>query len=238
MENPPPELMQAKEIAQRIWHIGSVVAIAYGTQITNVSLGHGIHRVTMLAWKRADRQQYLLRDLDVTYEVKLKRFIPSPQDYSTIFFVRSVNEENIDVRFPDLDDISRIEEEESYQTARQFTPTPEQTDWWQPSSMDLDPQPSAMSEQPDPPPAPPGPPAAPAAPASLQPPSPHDRSRSRGDQSDLQLSPDSGSSPAGPPPPPAEPVRSDAPMTPKMDRSRSRHYSPPAQHQPVPEQPS
>ncbi len=235
-EKPPQVLTQSMQVAQNILHIGQLAAIAYGTQLTNLSLGHGIVRVTMLAWRRTDRQEYVLRDIDTTYEVKLKRFLPDPQEQSIICFVRRVAEEQIEVRCPDLDDISRIEKRSLFQTPRQFTPAPEQTDWWQPTEVADDNTmsstgPSLPSASPPTGPPPDIPPPGNQVPAHLLPQapvigSPLSRSRSREHQpGDLYQTMGNAPSPPGPPPPPAPAAA--VPTTPaRHDRSRSRQYSP------------
>ena len=86
----------------------------------------------------------------------MKHFVLNPTTYSYVGFVRNLpeDEEISDVRVPNLDDISRIETEESFQTPPRarptYTPAPMPTEWWHPDIPSVPP--------PLPPPATPPPP--------------------------------------------------------------------------------
>ena len=116
-------------------------------------MDYKINNVTLLAWQRSNRQEYYIKEISVQHPVKLKHFLKNPQEHSILLYVRLNGEESEQYRIPNLDDISRIDEESDY-------PSPPQGgdggDWWQPPDDIPEDKNDDPGEQPPlPPPGPP-----------------------------------------------------------------------------------
>ena len=62
-ENPPEEFSLARRVGSELLHVNTCTAIVFGTQMLSLVMDYNINKVTMLAWRRGDRQDYYVREL-------------------------------------------------------------------------------------------------------------------------------------------------------------------------------
>ena len=160
LTKPPFELTTAARIGTELLKHPDATGIVFGTQITYLSLDYLISMVTLLAWKRGNRKDYIVRDLNTGGAVKLKNFLKNPQEHSIILYVRQDSDETEGPYLPNIEDISSIDEDSEYPSPGSgYQPSPgDGGGWWRPSTINED-----MDENDDPPdqvppPQPPAPP--------------------------------------------------------------------------------
>ena len=141
----PREFACADLVAREVLIINDVAAIVMGTELTSLILDYSVHTLTLVMVARRNRQSYFTRTLQVQGHVKLKRLVSNPEEYSLLGFIRHNDEEEPDSRFPNLDDISRIEWEDEDDDSPPSSPNRPHSlannnpaDWWNPSPDALD----------------------------------------------------------------------------------------------------
>ena len=88
LTKPPFELTTAARIGTELLKQPHVTGIVFGTQISYLSLDYLISMVTLLAWKRGNRKDYIVRHLNTRGAIRLKNFLKNPQEHSIILYVR------------------------------------------------------------------------------------------------------------------------------------------------------
>ena len=80
--------------------------------IKSIIFDYRISHVTLLAWERQNRKEYYVRDIPCNSVLKLNQYLQNTQEHSVVIFVRNTHDEITENKWPNLDDISRIEVEE------------------------------------------------------------------------------------------------------------------------------